>query len=95
MTDDVIEQQLVETTESDIVAPGYTLGAVSDEIAGVVLTKRTPVFWVGTFFAGFTLLMLFLLSAALLMTKGVECPWHGASRLPISSGGSALATPAR
>ena len=65
------EPQVIEKSESDIIAPGYTLGSVGDQIAGVVLTKRTPIFWIGCFFAGFSLLMLFLLSATMLMAKGV------------------------
>ena len=27
--------------------PGYTFGTVTDQIATVVLTKRTPLFWFG------------------------------------------------
>ena len=65
------EPQVIETTASDSIAPGYTLGSVGDRIAGVVLTRRTPIFWFGCFFAGFSLLMLLLLSATLLMVKGV------------------------
>jgi len=63
--------QPIQRTESDIIAPGYTFGTATDQIAGLVLAKRTPIFWLGSFFAGFTLLMLFLLSATLLMVKGV------------------------
>jgi molybdopterin-containing oxidoreductase family membrane subunit len=63
--------QLVQAKESDLIAPGYTFGTATDQVAGIVLAKRPPIFWLGTFFAGFTLLMLFLLSAALLMVKGV------------------------
>ena len=57
--------QLVERPQDDI-APGYTFGSVTDQIAAVVLTKRTPIFWFLCFGAGFGLLLLFLLAVALL-----------------------------
>ena len=63
------EQQVIEKPE--VIAPGYTFGTVTDQISAVVLTKRQPLFWVACFFAGFTLLMLFLLAATLLLVKGV------------------------
>src|ERR1035438_8799905 len=53
-----------------IIAPGYTFGTVTDQIASVVLTKRTPVFWFVSFGAGLVLLMFFLLAVGLLFAKG-------------------------
>jgi len=63
-----IEEELQPTP---VIAPGYTFGTVTDQIASVVLTRRTPVFWMACFAAGFALLLLFLWSVALLLTKGV------------------------
>jgi molybdopterin-containing oxidoreductase family membrane subunit len=63
------EQQVIEKPE--VIAPGYTFGSVTDQISAVVLTTRQPLFWIGSFFAGFMLLMLFLLSATILLAKGV------------------------
>ena len=54
-----------------IIAPGYTFGTVTDQIATVVLTKKTPLFWMAGFGLGFSLLLLFLWSAAVLLAKGV------------------------
>ncbi len=66
------EQDVLERPASgDIIAPGYTFGTVTDQISAVVLTKRTPVFWIACFGVGFALLTLFLLSATLLLAKGV------------------------
>ena len=65
------EPQVIEMAETDIIASVYTLGGVTDQIAGVVQTKHTPIFWIGCFFAGFTLLMMFFASATMLMVKGV------------------------
>src|SRR5580692_6304208 len=58
-------------TPRDIIAPGYTFGTVTDQIATVVLTKRTPLFWMACFSVGFGLLLLFLLACAVLFAKGV------------------------
>ena len=54
-----------------IIAPGYTFGTVTDQIAAVVLTKKTPTFWMVSFGIGFALLLVFLWSLAMLLAKGV------------------------
>src|SRR5438552_5911418 len=54
-----------------IIAPGYTFGTVTDQIATVVLSAKTPIFWMANFAVGFGLLLLFLWAVALLMLKGV------------------------
>ena len=55
-----------------IIAPGYTFGTVTDQIASVVLTKRTPyVLVMGTFAVAMGLLLLFLLAVGVLFTKGL------------------------
>src|SRR5436305_4492817 len=54
-----------------IIAPGYTFGTVTDQIASVVLTKKTPLFWYGCFGFGFALLLVFLWAVAVLFVKGV------------------------
>jgi len=66
------EQQVIDKPESSkIIAPGYTFGTVTDQIATVVLTKKTPLFWYASFGIGFSLLLVFLYSVALLFAKGV------------------------
>ncbi len=60
-----------ELRSTAVIAPGYTFGTVTDQIASVVLTRRTPVFWIACFAGGFSLLLLFLWSVVLLMAKGV------------------------
>jgi molybdopterin-containing oxidoreductase family membrane subunit len=54
-----------------IIAPGYTFGTVTDQIATVVLTKRTPIFWIACFAAGISLVLLFFLAVSLLLAKGI------------------------
>jgi molybdopterin-containing oxidoreductase family membrane subunit len=54
-----------------IIAPGYTFGTVTDQIATVVLTKKTSLFWMAGFGVGFSLLLLLLWSVTVLLDKGV------------------------
>src|SRR5215469_5565809 len=66
------EDQVLERTENrEVIAPGYTFGTVTDQIAAVVMTKHTPLFWFAWFFIGFMLLQGLLASAVLLFWKGV------------------------
>jgi molybdopterin-containing oxidoreductase family membrane subunit len=64
---DVIEK----APPPEIIAPGYTFGTVTDQIATVVLTKKTPLFWFTGFTVGISLLLLFLLAVAMLFVKGL------------------------
>ncbi len=54
-----------------IIGQGYTFGTVTDQIASVVLTRRTPLFWFAGFGVGFALLLLFLWAVVVLLWKGV------------------------
>jgi len=63
---DVIEK----APPREIIAPGYTFGTVTDQIATVVLNKRTPLFWFAGFTLGISLLLLFLLAVGMLFLKG-------------------------
>ena len=65
------EQLVIEKPQShEILARGYTFGTITDQISAVVLTKRTPLFWIASFGLGFILLQLLLASAVLLFGKG-------------------------
>ncbi len=66
------EQQVIEKpAEHEIIAPGYTFATVTDQIAAVVLSKKTPLFWFAGLSAALGLVFLFLLSVAILFGKGV------------------------
>src|SRR5512146_444880 len=66
------EQVTTENKPSKaIIAPGYTFGSVTDQIATVVLTRKTPMFWFAGITVGLVLLFFFLWSVALLFAKGV------------------------
>ncbi len=64
---EVVEQEHLQ----DVIAPGYTFGTVPDQIAAVVLTRRTPIFWLACFGVAVALVLLFLWSVVLLLAKGV------------------------
>ena len=54
-----------------VVAPGYTYASVTEKISGIVLTRRTPLFWMITFTSAFLLFMLFSVAISYLLYKGV------------------------
>jgi molybdopterin-containing oxidoreductase family membrane subunit len=64
------ELQVADRPAEKIIAPGYTFASITDQIATVVLTSRTPVFWMAGFGLGLVLLLLFLLAAGVLLAKG-------------------------
>src|SRR5450432_3480517 len=64
-------QVIDQPAAKPIIAPGYTFGTVTDQIATVVLTRKTPVFWFASFTVGLGLLFLFLLAVAFLLFQGV------------------------
>src|SRR3954451_21332752 len=55
----------------EIIASGYTFGTVTDQIASVVLTKRTPYTVIASFAVAMGLLLLFLLAVGVLFIEGV------------------------
>ena len=66
------EPQVIDSPEAKkIIAPGYTFGTVTDQIASVVLTKKTPYVVMGAFALAMGLLLLFLLAVGILFVKGV------------------------
>jgi len=54
-----------------VVAPGYTYTSVTEKISGIVLTRRTPLFWVIVFTSAFLLFMLLSVAIGYLLYKGV------------------------
>jgi molybdopterin-containing oxidoreductase family membrane subunit len=65
------EPQVIDKpAPKQIIAPGYTFGTVTDQIATVVLTRKTPIFWFACFSVGLVLLFVFLLAVGVLFAKG-------------------------
>jgi molybdopterin-containing oxidoreductase family membrane subunit len=56
--------------EHPIIGPGHTFASVTDKIASLVLTKKTPVGWFVGFGIAFAVMNVLLLSLAYLLAKG-------------------------
>jgi molybdopterin-containing oxidoreductase family membrane subunit len=57
--------------EHPIIGPGHTFATVTDKIASLVLSKKTPVGWFVGFGIAFAVMNVLLLSLAYLLAKGV------------------------
>ncbi len=57
-------------TGNPIIGPGHTYATVTDKISSIVLTRKTPLWWVAGFAISFLILMAFLFSTAVLLLKG-------------------------
>ncbi|MDA1044575.1 MAG: hydrogenase, partial [Verrucomicrobia bacterium] len=57
--------------ENVVLRGRHSYDTVEDKIASIVLTRKLPIQWFIGFGIGFTLLMLFLFSATVLLMKGV------------------------
>jgi Ni/Fe-hydrogenase subunit HybB-like protein len=62
---------VVGTGVPPVMAPGYTFGSVTDKIASIVLTRKTPISWWVGFLLAFALANLLMVSIAYLLVKGV------------------------
>jgi len=54
-----------------VIGPGHSFGSVTDKIASLVLTKKTPLGWFFGFGIAFSLLMLMLATVGYLLTTGI------------------------
>jgi hypothetical protein len=84
----------------ELIGGDHTLASVTEKIASITLTRRTPLGWFVGFGIAFTLFMGLLWAVVNLLFVGIgvwdpTCPWGGASTSSTSSGGSASATRAR
>jgi Ni/Fe-hydrogenase subunit HybB-like protein len=65
---------LVDTSQPGVsppvIAPGYDFGQVTDKIANVVLTKRTPWSWIAGFLIAFGIMNVLMLAVGYLFVKG-------------------------
>jgi Ni/Fe-hydrogenase subunit HybB-like protein len=53
-----------------VIAPGYSLGQVTEKISNVVLTPYTPWSWLGGFFIAFGIMNILLIAVGWLFLKG-------------------------
>ena len=53
-----------------VIAPGHTLGSVTDKISSIVLTRKTPIGWWLGFLGAFAIVNVMMISLAYLLVKG-------------------------
>ncbi len=54
-----------------VLAPGHTFATVTDKISAIVLTRRTPLWWLMGFGIAFMITMVLLFAISYLLVKGV------------------------
>src|SRR5450755_744696 len=54
-----------------ILGPGYNYASVTDKISAIVLSRRTPKWWIIGFLVSFALVMLLMVSVTYLLVAGV------------------------
>jgi molybdopterin-containing oxidoreductase family membrane subunit len=60
-----------EIMNAPILGPGHDFASVTDKISAIVLTRRTPKWWIIGFLVSFCLLMLLMVSVTVVVVKGV------------------------
>jgi hypothetical protein len=86
-----------EDEAEPVIAPGHTLGTVTDKISALVLVRPYTRGWIFGFALSFTLMMVLLVSVTYLFAVGVGIwgvnqPVGWGFAIVTSSGGSASAT---
>ncbi|HXC33047.1 MAG TPA: NrfD/PsrC family molybdoenzyme membrane anchor subunit [Verrucomicrobiae bacterium] len=60
-----------EFTNAPILGPGHSFGSVTDKISAIVLSRRTPLWWIYGFLISFALVVLLTVSVTYLFVAGV------------------------
>ncbi|HXI42485.1 MAG TPA: NrfD/PsrC family molybdoenzyme membrane anchor subunit [Bryobacteraceae bacterium] len=71
MSEERREIVTVERGKAPVIAPGHTFATVTDKISTIVLTRKTPLYWLVPFLIASALLMVFLMAVSYLFVKGV------------------------
>ncbi len=71
MTTDVSTANPAAIEPIPVLAPGQTMEGVTEQISDIVLTRRTPRWWITGIFAAFLGVLVFLLAITLLFARGV------------------------
>ncbi|HYL92095.1 MAG TPA: NrfD/PsrC family molybdoenzyme membrane anchor subunit [Alphaproteobacteria bacterium] len=66
----VLDQIPPKGVKPPIIGPGHNLGTVTDRIGGVVLTQRTPLFWIGVVFITLAIMGMLNTAIAWLLVRG-------------------------
>ncbi len=64
-------QHPMDAPDAPVIGPGYTFASVTEKIAKITLTRKTPAVWLVGFLAGFAVLQLMLLAVVNLLFRGI------------------------
>src|ERR1700680_1607885 len=71
MADSPSDKLVEQMANVPILGPGYDYASVTDKISAIVLTRRTPKWWIIGFLVSFALVMLLMVSVTYLLVYGV------------------------
>ena len=71
MADSPSDKLAEQMANAPILGPGYDFASVTDKISAIVLTRRTPKWWIIGFLVSFALVMLLMVSVTYLLVAGV------------------------
>src|SRR5450631_4547509 len=71
MADSPNDKLVEQMANVPILGPGYNYASVTDKISAIVLSRRTPKWWIIGFLVSFALVMLLLYSVTYLLVMGV------------------------
>src|SRR6202166_2873180 len=71
MADSPNDKLVEQMANVPILGPGYDYASVTDKISAIVLTTRTPKWWIIGFLVSFALVMLLMVSVTYLLVYGV------------------------
>src|SRR5450631_2979394 len=71
MADSPNDKLVEQMANVPILGPGYDFASVTDKISAIVLSRRTPKWWIVGFLVSFALVMLLMVSVTYLLVKGV------------------------
>jgi len=65
------EVRTLDLTKPPVIGPGHTFASVTDKIASIALSRRTPIGWFIGFGLAFMVVMMLLYTIGYLVVKGV------------------------
>src|SRR5579862_12458 len=71
MADSPSDKLTEQMASAPVLGPGYDYGSVTDKISAIVLTRRTPKWWILGFAVSFLLVMVLLVAVTYLFVTGV------------------------
>src|SRR5216683_5531652 len=71
MADSPSDKLAEQLSNAPILGPGHDFASVTDKISAIVLSRRTPKWWIIGFLVSFALVLLLMVSVTYLLVYGV------------------------